>query len=141
MYRNILVTVDLGEAEAEKKAIMTAVELARFTGANLHVLTVVPDYGLSLVGGFFPKDHEKQAIEHANKALHDYTKANVPADVKHRHIVGHGSIYREILHYAAVSKADLIVLMASKPGPENYLLGPNAARVARHADVSVHVVR
>ena len=141
MYGNILVTVDLGEAEAEKKALKTAAELAKFYGANLHVLTVVPDYGLSLVGSFFSQDHEKQAIEQANKALHEFTRANIPADVKHRHIVGHGSIYRQILHYADVSKADLIVMLASTPGPEDYLLGPNAARVARHASVSVHVVR
>lgn len=141
MYRNILVAIDLGSAETEKKAIATAVDLARHSGANLHVLTVVPDYGMSIVGGFFPKDHEKEAIEHANKALHDYTRTNVPAEVKHRHIVGHGSIYREILHYAGVSEADLIVISASTPGPEDYLLGPNAARVARHARISVLVVR
>lgn len=141
MYRNILVAIDLGSAETEKKAIATAVDLARHSGANLHVLTVVPDYGMSIVGGFFPKDHEKEAIEHANKALHDYTSTNVPAEVKHRHIVGHGSIYREILHYAGVSDADLIVISASTPGPEDYLLGPNAARVARHARISVLVVR
>lgn len=141
MYKNILVTVDLGEAEAEKKALRTATELAKFYGANLHVLTVVPDYGMSLVGGFFPKDHEQQAIEQANKALHEFTKANIPTDVRHRHIVGRGSIYRQILHFANVSKADLIVMLASTPGPEDYLLGPNAARVARHASVSVHVVR
>src|SRR5690554_5650102 len=141
MFKNILVSIDLGEAKAEEKAIRTAVELARFSGANLHVLTVVPDYGMSLVGGFFPKGHEKQAMEQANIALHEFTKAHVPADLRHRHIVGHGSIYREILHYAKVSKADLIVMLASKPRPEDYLLGPNAARVARHANVSVHVVR
>lgn len=141
MYKNILVTIDLGEAEIEKKAIRTAVELARFYKANLHILTVVPDYGMSLVGGFFPKEHEKDAIDQANKALHEYTKENVPPDVKHRHIVGRGSIYRQILHYAEVSKADLIVMLASRPGPEDYLLGPNAARVARHATISVHVVR
>lgn len=141
MYRNILVTVDLGEIAAERKAIRTAVELARFSGANLHILTVVPDYGLSLVGSFFPKDHEKQAIEHANKALHEFTRENVPDEVKHRHIVGHGSIYRQIVHYAKLCDADLIVMSASTPGPENYLLGPNAARVARHAETSVQVVR
>lgn len=141
MYRNILVTVDLGKAEAETKAIKVAVELARMTGANLHVLTVVPDFGLSLVAGFFPKDHEKQALERANAALHEFTRQHVPKEVRHRHIVGHGSIYREILHYADVCKTDLIVMSAATPGPEDYLLGPNAARVARHAKVSVYVVR
>ena len=141
MYRNILVSIDLGAADSEKKAIETAVDLARISKANLHVLTVVPDYGLALVGGFFPKEHEKEAIAHADKALHEFTRTHVPKAVKHRHIVGHGSIYREILHYAGVSKADLIVMSAATPGPEDYLLGPNAARVARHARISVLVVR
>ncbi len=65
----------------------------------------------------------------------------MPDDVKHRHIVGHGSIYREILRYADLVKADLIVLSAKRPSPEDYLIGPNAARVVRHASISVLVVR
>lgn len=141
MYTNILVSIDLGQPGNETKAIATAVEYAKAFGATLHVMTVVPDYGLSLVGGFFPPGHEKQAIEHANEALHEFTGKHVPKDVRHRHIVAHGSIYREILRYAGEVKADLIVISAATPGPEDYLLGPNAARVARQARVSVLVVR
>lgn len=44
--------IDLGEARSEAKAIRDAVELARYSGTNLHVLTVVPGYGMSLVGAF-----------------------------------------------------------------------------------------
>ncbi|MBX9462478.1 MAG: universal stress protein [Aquamicrobium sp.] len=141
MYKNILVSVDLGDAENETRTIGTAVDYARLFGATLHVMTVVPDYGLSIVGGFFPQGHEQQAIDHANKALHEFTTKHVPAEVKHRHIVGHGSIYRQILHYAGVVKADLIVLAAGREGPEDYLIGPNAARVVRHSKTSVLVVR
>lgn len=141
MYANILVSVDLGQSENETKAIETAVDYARLFGATLHVMTVVPDYGMSLVGGFFPKEHEKQAIDHANRALHEFTAGHVPKEVRHRHIVAHGSIYREILRYADEVKADLVVLSASRPGPEDYLIGPNAARVVRHARISVLVVR
>jgi nucleotide-binding universal stress UspA family protein len=141
MYANILVSIDLGQPDNESKALETAVEYAKVFGATLHVMTVVPDYGLSLVGGFFPPEHEKQAIEHANTALHEFTARFVPDEVRHRHIVAHGSIYREILHYAGVSDADLIVISAATPGPEDYLLGPNAARVARQARISVLVVR
>jgi len=141
MYKNILVSIDLGRAEAETKAINTAIDSARPFGATLHVMTVVPDYGLSIVGGFFPKEHEKQAISLADKALHDFTARHVPKEIRHRHIVAHGSIYHEILHYADVAKADLIVMSAATPGPEDYLLGPNAARVVRHAKISVLVVR
>jgi nucleotide-binding universal stress UspA family protein len=141
MYSNILVSVDLGQPEGEAKAIETAVDYAKLFGATLHVMTVVPDYGLSLVGGFFPKEHEKQAIDHANQALHEFTGKHVPKEIRHRHIVAHGSIYREILRYADEVKADLIVMSASRPGPEDYLIGPNAARVVRHAKISVLVVR
>jgi nucleotide-binding universal stress UspA family protein len=141
MYSNILVSIDLGSAETEVKAIEAAVDYARIFGATLHVMTVVPDYGLSIVGGFFPKDHERHAIEHANAALHAFVARHVPEAIPHRHIVGHGSIYREILHYATVTGADLIVLSAASPSPEDYLIGPNAARVVRHATVSVLVVR
>ena len=141
MYRDILVTIDLGNQGAETKAIRTAVDYARVFGATLHVLSVVPDYGLSIVGGFFPQNHEQDAIRIANDTLHAFTKAHVPDEVKHRHIVGHGSVYREILHYAGVVEADLIVMSAAMPGPEDYLIGPNAARVVRHASISVLVVR
>lgn len=141
MYSNILVAIDLGDPEPEVRTLATAVEYAKVFGSRLHVLTVVPDYGMSIVGGFFPKEHEKEAISHADKALHEFTRAHVPAEIKHRHIVGHGSIYRQILHYAGLSEADLIVLSSSRPGPEDYLIGPNAARVVRHAKISVLVVR
>jgi nucleotide-binding universal stress UspA family protein len=141
MYTNILVSIDLGQPDNEAEAIATAVEYAKVFGATLHVMTVVPDYGLSLVGGFFQPGHEKQAIEHANAVLHEFTTRHVPKEVRHRHIVAHGSIYREILRYADEVKADLIVISAATPGPEEYLLGPNAARVARQARISVLVVR
>ncbi|WP_309083887.1 universal stress protein [Chelativorans sp.] len=141
MYKDILLSVDLSDAEAEVRAAATAVEYASAFGSRLHVMTVVPDFGMSIVGGFFPKGHEQQAIDHANKALHEFTAKHIPAEIKHRHIVGHGSIYREILRHAEVVKADLIVLSAKRPGPEDYLIGPNAARVVRHAAISVLVVR
>lgn len=141
MYKDILVSIDLGDPEHEERALQTAIDYARTFGSRLHIMTVVPDYGMSIVGGFFPKEHEHQALEHANEALHEFTKTRVPKEIAHRHIVGHGSIYREILRYADVTKADLIVLSAKRPGPEDYLLGPNAARVVRHAAISVLVVR
>lgn len=141
MYRDILVSVDLGHEDEELKTIETAVDYAKLFGARLHVMTVVPDYGMSIVGGFFPKEHEKEAIEHANGLLHVFTKKHVPVEVKHRHIVGHGSIYREIIRYSREIGADLIVMSASHQGPEDYLIGPNAARVVRHARISVLVVR
>jgi nucleotide-binding universal stress UspA family protein len=50
-------------------------------------------------------------------------------------------VYEEILATARDLKADLIVMASHRPELKDYLLGPNAARVVRHSDVSVLVVR
>jgi len=141
MYKNILLAVDLGHAQAEQRAVDTVVEYARAFGATVHLLNVVPDYGMALVGGFFPEGFEKQALDRASAELHDFASRAIPAEIPHRTIVGHGGIYREILRYANETKADLVVMSAHRPELEDYLLGPNAARVVRHATTSVLVVR
>jgi nucleotide-binding universal stress UspA family protein len=141
MYHDILLAVDLSEARPQAKAVETAVVLARSFSARLHVINVVPDFGSSMVGSFFPKDYEKTALEHADRALHGFVAEHVPEDIPVQHIVGHGSIYREIIHYAGRTGCDLIVMSSHRPELSEYLLGPNAARVVRHATQSVMVVR
>jgi nucleotide-binding universal stress UspA family protein len=66
---------------------------------------------------------------------------NVPEGVAvHPHVL-HGTIYDEILRAAGKLEVDLIVIGAHRPEFSDYLLGPNAARVVRHARQSVYVVR
>jgi nucleotide-binding universal stress UspA family protein len=141
MYADIMLAVDLVDQGAQLKAVRTAVSLVQTYGARLHVITVVPDYGTSLVGGFFTKDHERQAIDATNAALHAFAAEHLPKEMKRQHIVGHGTIYREILRYVDETGCDLIVMSSHRPDLEDYLLGPNAARVVRHAKCSVMVVR
>jgi len=141
MYKEILLPIDLNAADSQGKAVETAIGLARAFGARVHVLTIVPDFGLPLVAGYFPEGFETKALENADKALHDFVKATFPADVPLQHIVGHGSIYQEILRCAKEVGAGLIVMASHRPDLEDYLIGPNASRVTRHADCSVLVVR
>ncbi|WP_282606808.1 universal stress protein [Pelagibius sp. Alg239-R121] len=141
MFNNILLAVDLSDPKSQEKALEASLLQAKLSGASLHIMTVVPDFGMSMVGSFFPKDYEAQALEEANKQLHAYVSEKVPDDVSVRHIVGHGTIYEEILKYAGESEADLIVMSSHRPELKDYLLGPNAARVVRHAKMSVMVVR
>ncbi|WP_127142673.1 universal stress protein [Pelagibacterium montanilacus] len=141
MYKNILLTIDLANLDGERRAVDTVVEYARAFGAQLHILTVVPDFGMSIVGSFFPPEHEKRAVETANEQLHAFTRTAIPVDIRHRHIVDHGVIYRVILHYTRETQCDLVVMSSGRPDLEDYILGPNAARVMRHARCSVLVVR
>ena len=118
-----------------------AIQQVQISKASLHVMTVVPEFGLSLVGAYFPKDYEERAIEEANVQLHEYVKEKIPAEIKVQHIVAHGTIYSEILRIAEEIGCDLIVMASHRPELRDYLLGPNAARVVRHAACSVLVVR
>lgn len=141
MYQSILLPVDLPHHATQDKAVRTAVGLGRTFSARLTLVTVVPDFGMSIVGTFFPEGFEQQALAKAREDLQSYAKDSIPDDVDVRHAVAHGTIYSEILRVAGEVAADLIVMASHRPEFRDYLLGPNAARVARHAACSVLVVR
>ncbi len=141
MYKNILFPVDLNQKSSWEKALPTAVEYCKAFGATLHVLNVVPDFGMAVVGTYFPDDFEEKALEAAREQLHEFVRKNVPDGVKVQHIVGNGTVYDEILRTARDIKADLILLASHRPELKDFLIGPNAARVVRHHEGSVLVVR
>jgi len=143
MFNEILVPIDLDEESSWSKALPTAVEMCRKFGQKIHLMTVLPTYGMSIVGGFFPKDFEKKAFAAATEKLAAFAKEHVPDDVPVDCIVAKGTIYEEIVNARAKlgDACDLIVMASHRPKLEDYLLGPNAARVLRHSRVTVMVVR
>lgn len=141
MYSKILLPIDLNDLATGKKALATASSLAHTFGSELHVLSVAPSFGMSIVGGFFPDGFEEKALAKMKLALGAFMDAELPADVEAVGHVAHGSIYEEILHASKALACDLIVIGAHRPELKDYLLGPNAARVVRHAPQSVMVVR
>ncbi len=141
MYKNILFPIDLNQESSWQKALPTALEYCKAFGSTLHVMNVVPDFGMSVVGSYFPDDFEQKAVEAAREQLHEFVRQHVPEGVKVQHIVGYGTVYDEILRVANDIKADLIVLASHRPALKDYLIGPNAARVVRHFEGSVLVVR
>jgi nucleotide-binding universal stress UspA family protein len=141
MYRNVLVPVDLSDKHSWRKALPTAVSLCETFEARLHLMTVVPEFGLPMVGQFFPEGYEAKLRQQAAKQLKDFSAAQVADAMPCRRIVAEGKIYQEILKAADAIKADLIVMGSHRPELSDYLLGPNAAKVVRHAKCSVMVVR
>ncbi len=141
MFDRILVPVDIGNDPTSAKCLYVAGELASRFGAELHVLTVVPDIGSAVVAQYFPSGAEAQIAEDAAAQLSDYVKEHLPSGTTAHEMVAQGPVYDEILSVAERIKADLIVIGAHRPDLRDYLLGPNAARVVRHAGASVFVVR
>lgn len=73
--------------------------------------------------------------------LKEFVKTHIPEDIKTQRIVGEGTVYEVILNMAAKINADMIVVSSGRDDLKDFLLGPNAARVVRHANCSVTVVR
>lgn len=139
--KHILCAIDLTHLESEGNLLQTSADLANFYGASLSVVTVVPDYGMSIVGSYFKEGTMKSAVESANLQLHDFVKKTLPDFDKVQHIVEVGTAYEMILEAINRSKADLVVMGAHKPNLMDKLQGPNSSRVSRQAPCSVMVVR
>ncbi len=141
MLNTILVPVDLAHQLAKRRALPVAVELAKPHNGKLHLITVLPDYGMSLVGSYFPAEQQEEAMKNARAGLEEMAREYVPDDMLASIEVRRGTVYREILEAANETGSDTIVMAANRPEMQDYLIGPNAAKVVRHAQQSVFVVR
>jgi len=141
MFKAILLPIDLASEASWRKPLRLAIEIARAGGATIHVMTVLPDFGKSVVGSYFKPGFEKEALADMAGQIKAFVAEHVPGDVQAKPHVAHGSIYDEIMRAADKLGCDAIVLAAHRPELRDYLLGPNAARVVRHASQSVLVVR
>jgi len=141
MFNKILVPVDLNEESSWAKALPVATFHLRGGGGALHVLTVLPNFGESIVGSYFPPDFAAQSEAAALSELETLCAQLVPPETAVSCAVRIGTVYREILRYADESECDLIVMASHRPELRDLLLGPNAAHVVRHARQSVLVVR
>ncbi|MEP5762664.1 MAG: universal stress protein [Litoreibacter sp.] len=143
MTNSVLCAVDISNGVDDINIIQAAARMAALDDAQLDVIAVVPDYGMSSVGGFFNKDHHDKLVDEAKHLLNQLvTKALDDAqNAKVRHVVATGRAYEEVLKLAKKARSSLIVVGAHKTDLSDYLLGPNAARIVRHAKCSVYVVR
>ena len=139
MFTSIVVAVDPEESSSWEKALPTAASLAKAYDARLTVASVVPDIRAMVEAEWslmaFRQLMEAAQLKVAN-LIDQYQEAR-GARVE----VQCGNIWRTIISSAESAEADLIVLASHRPEMKDYLIGANAASVARHARCSVLVVR
>jgi nucleotide-binding universal stress UspA family protein len=141
VFKDILFTVDLEHLASWEKALPVALHEAQASGAQLHVMTVVPEVAVPALMQVGPFDYETQLVPKAMAALEVFVRERMPADMPVHPIAIYGSVYKEILRVAAEIPADLIVMAAHRPQPGDFLIGSNAERVSRRAHCTVMLVR
>ena len=104
-------------------------------------LAILPDMGSGVVSSFFPADYNERATAAMQERMDRFVAENLLSSASATSSVTTGTIYEEILKYAEAHGVDLIVMASHRPELSDFLIGPNAARVVRHAKCSVLVVR
>lgn len=147
---NYLAPVDLDDEELTPRVIKKTVEMATgVDGAKIYLMTVIPGIIAGLDQRYAIRGEMHGSTEYplqewkdqAAKELKDMAKKSVPKEMLGGVVVENGTIYREIVEAAKDLNIDHIVMGAHSPSLADFLLGPNSARVARHAGCSVTVVR
>ena len=147
---NYLAPIDLEDDELSTSVIEKAVEMATgVKGAKLYLMTVIPGIIPGIDQRYAIRGEMKGSTEYplqewkdeAAKDLQKIADKHVPRDMQGGVVVENGTVYREIVEAAKDLDIDHIVMGAHSPSLADFLLGPNSARVARHAGCSVTVVR
>lgn len=141
MSHPILVPVDV-EFEASWRLAMTAArEEGLRRGAEIHLLSVLPDFGMSIVEQYFPEGYSEKMTANAKTEL-EKLGADMLGDAVtwHAH-AHHGDIVKTIMRYAKEMHAGLIIMAAHSPGERSFLSGTHADHIVHQAECSVLVVR
>lgn len=136
MFSNILVPIDIAHTGHGAKAIQATKEIAN-SNSKVTLLTVLPSIP-SYVASELPQDIQLNSSKIAEKQL---TMLLQQSTLTASLVIKHGNPYHTILDVAEEIKADCIIISSHKPGWESYLLGSVAAKVVRHANCSVMVLR
>lgn len=150
MSDTFLVPIDLSHESSWKSTLPKAFDRARQSeGATVTVVTIVPDIIAGLdwryairgeTGGSEEFDMQRIVSESA-KRLEEIVAEYAPPGMSVDTIARHGTIYEEILDIADEINATEILMAAHRPSLADYLIGPNTARVVRHAKCTVTVLR
>lgn len=140
MFKSIVVPIDIAHRSSWQHAIPEGIQMATVTGGKLTVMTVVREV-TALFEARYLTFMLEQAMSDARYELRTIVSQHPAGTVAVSQNVRFGGIGREILAEAVEQEADLILMASHRPEMRDYLIGPNAAHVARHARCSVLVLR
>ncbi|QBF33911.1 universal stress protein [Thalassococcus sp. S3] len=138
MFNSVLIPVDLSIPEETKILLNAAKDLTDPWNSKVHVASVIPDAGMAIVGSYLGSGFENEAHQRAEGELRQAVESAGLSALTH---ILSGTVYDKVIHLANTLEVDLIMVGAHQPELKDYLLGSNAARLVRHSQKSVLVLR
>jgi nucleotide-binding universal stress UspA family protein len=134
MYKKIIVGLSLEHGIASKA--LEAASVLADKGAEIHAIHVTEPLQGS-VRSYVSEEDVAKAVEATREDLKKRVASYPGVETK----VLEGNPGRVLTEYAKKVGGDCIVVASHKPGLRDFLLGSTAARVVRHAECTVHVLR
>ena len=147
MYQRILVATD--GSTLSKKAVSSALALAKLSGAEVVALKVVPRYPQSYFEGGLAlplsdiNKIEKQWAAHGQAVVDTVAKSSAAKGLTVKAVIAKSDLVSEaIIATAKKHKCDLIVMAShGRRGIAKFVLGSQATRVLAHTTVPLLICR
>jgi universal stress protein F len=138
-YKHILVPVDLGHGEVGEHILSVAKFLVGESG-KITLITVLEHVPTGDV--LENVSTHQNATDHSLRKAHEKLSALAKSvGVDAQIVLCEGAAARQILAEAEKCGCDSIIIGSHRPDYRDYFIGSTAARVVRHAQVSVMVER
>ena len=136
MFKKILVPVDIDYPNAAKVVYEQAAKLAGFSGAELKLVSVMPDFGMPIVASYVTEKVRNEAYASFNESMQKFIAENCDKSVAYT--VRAGKNWEEIISAAEKWGADLIVVYHNRRREINEVFSRSCSqRVSDNAKCSV----
>ena len=108
MFKKILVPIDVDYPEAAAAVYQKAATIAKLSGAEIRLISVMPGFGMPIVASFISDEVRKEAADRFKESLEKFIKDNCDEPVSSS--IRTGKNWEEIIKVADKWGADLIVV-------------------------------
>ncbi len=137
MYKQILIPVDLTHVQHLTKSLQVAADLAQQYGARVTYVAVTSSAPGPVAHN--PKEFKEKLAAFANdQAAQHGIATDARAYTAHDPAIQIDDTILKAIHEV---QADLVVMASHIPNVADYILPSHGGKVAKHADVSVFIVR
>ena len=138
MYNSIIIAAALFNEGATTRAALDKARKLLSEGGKVtlvHVIDEIPGYVAAAIPQSQISARRRDVEEQLAAIAGEYSDMSVTT------VIRQGQPSASILGCAQEANADLIMIASHKPGLSDYFIGSTAARIVRHAQVSVLVTR
>lgn len=136
MFKKILVPVELDYPDTAALVYQRAADYAKLSGAEIHLVTVMPGFSMPIVASVIPDGVIQEAKKHVSEVMDKFVADHCDETVTYT--IRTGKNWEEIIKVAKRWEADLIIVYHNHRREINEVFSRSCSqRVADHADCSV----